>query len=168
MKFWKHSALTAVLFLGIASVTTYTSCTYDSCKALVCQNDGVCTDDFCRCPDGFTGTQCEIRQRDKFLGFFDGQTKINNMPVRIDSALVNAEGATNETQVKAFIYSRLPEVMRGVANNDNVNITNVDPGTTVTFRYLGTDNLGKSKIEILIDETVDGERIITNFQGTAR
>lgn len=168
MKFWKHSALAAVIFLSIASATTYTSCINDSCKAIMCQNDGVCTDGFCRCPEGFSGTQCEIRERDKFIAVYDGQTKVNNLPVSIDSAVIDAEGTVNETILNAYIYSRLPEKFRGVAVGDEVNVTNAENGQMVTIKWLGTNNVGKDKVEILIDEVVDGERVITNFQGTER
>ncbi len=33
----------------------------DPCASVTCQNDGVCVDGTCDCPDGFSGTSCEIQ-----------------------------------------------------------------------------------------------------------
>ncbi len=33
----------------------------DSCASVTCKNDGVCNDGTCNCPDGFSGTTCEIQ-----------------------------------------------------------------------------------------------------------
>ena len=163
MKFWKHSLLATGIFLSIASTVTYTSCNHDSCKALICRNGGTCADEECRCPDGYEGTQCEIKSRDKFFGFYDGITKINDLPVSIDSAKVEEDYEnTHVTTIKTFIYSRFPEILRGTVKNNEVTV-NAEGNRKVTYKMIG-----EGRIEILIDETIEGERIITNFQGNKR
>ncbi|MDX1905910.1 MAG: hypothetical protein SF053_02680 [Bacteroidia bacterium] len=37
-----------------------TGCDKDACVESDCQNGGVCESGFCRCPDGFAGTSCEV------------------------------------------------------------------------------------------------------------
>ncbi|MCB9046497.1 MAG: hypothetical protein H6550_10205 [Chitinophagales bacterium] len=163
MKFWKHSLLAGSIFLGIASTVTYTSCIHDSCKTLMCRNGGTCDGELCLCPDGWQGTQCEIASGDKFIGTYDGQTKVNSDPVRIDSAKVYyISGEDTPTTIETIIYSRKPEKLSGKAVLDHMYINNA-PGKTITYKYLG-----EGKIEILIDEMVDGNRVITNFSGTKR
>lgn len=160
MKFWKHSMLAAVVFMSIASTVTYTSCVHDSCKAIICRNGGVCNDEACMCPDGYEGTQCEIKSRDKFIGNYFGQTKVNNLPVIRDSAKVYPIADSNATTLRVEIASRAPEKITGVANLDEVSV-NSSESKSVVFKMIGED-----KIEILIEETVNGEKVITNFQAT--
>lgn len=165
MKFWKHSALAAAFFLSLATTVTYTSCLHDSCKAVMCRQDGVCVDGFCQCPVGYEGTQCEIVSRNKFTGFYRGQTKVDGLPVNIDSAEVYPDPASvseNIRTVEAFIYSRLPERIQGAVDADGNEIeVKESEGRTVVFKYIGEE-----RIEILIDELIDGKHVITNFQGT--
>lgn len=163
MRFWKHSLLAAGIFMGIASTVTYTSCTHDSCKNLICRNGGTCADEACRCPDGYEGTQCEILSRTKFLGTYDGQIKVNDLPVKIDSAVVITSNALqNNSTIETFIYSRLPEKMTGAVVGDEVN-TIAPTGKKISYKMIAAN-----RIEIVIDEMVEGERVITNFQGDKR
>jgi hypothetical protein len=41
-------------------MVTYTACTKDKCDDVVCQNNGTCVDGSCKCPFGYSGTNCEI------------------------------------------------------------------------------------------------------------
>lgn len=165
MKFWKHSAITAVVFLSIVSTVTYTSCIHDSCKALMCRNDGVCVDGFCNCELGYLGTQCEIIARQKFVGSYAGQTEVVGMPVVRDSATVKVSGINgdvNATTLESVIFSRLPEVIHGAVNAEGDEVIVADEnGKNITFKWLGNN-----QIEILIIEENDGQRVITNFKGT--
>lgn len=162
MKFWKHSLLSAVMFLAIATTVTYTSCVHDSCKALMCRNGGTCADEFCRCPTGYEGTQCEIISRNKFLGTYGGITQINGMPVNRDGAVVEPNHEdVSITALKVSIYSRAPEVIAGVIDPEGREvIVQSTENKRVTWKLV-SDN----RIEILIEEMKNGEKVITNFQG---
>jgi hypothetical protein len=52
--------ITAILTLLAFGSVVYTSCRKDRCKRLICQNGGTCSDGFCLCPTGYTGTYCQI------------------------------------------------------------------------------------------------------------
>ncbi|MCB0698951.1 MAG: hypothetical protein H6551_12135 [Chitinophagales bacterium] len=104
--------------------------------------------------------------RTKFLGTYDGITKINTEPVIIDSAIVDAYGAEPEIYIQFFLYSRgtLEKYIGRVYNSTEVEVTDVPSGKTVTMDYIGND-----RIEILIEETTaDGKLSYTQFQGTKR
>ena len=73
-----------------------------------------------------------------------------------------ANGNDTTSAIEAYFYTRLPEKLVGRALNDHV-VGMGTNGQKVTFKYLGDD-----KIEVLIDEMVNGERVITNFSGTKR
>jgi hypothetical protein len=60
--------LTASIVTAAFGAITYTSCTEDKCKAIVCANGGTCKDGACICPSGYEGAQCETVNRERFLG----------------------------------------------------------------------------------------------------
>lgn len=164
MSFWKHSLVAAGIFFGIAATVTYSSCTNDSCKTLMCRNGGTCADEACRCPDGFEGAQCEVLSNQKFRGKYDGIIKINSLPSERDSAIIDIlpERDTSKRGIYVTIYSRLPEKIRGYVLKNDVSI--ISP----TDKFITFKMVGENKIEVFIDEVVNGERRITNFQGTKR
>ncbi len=162
MKFWKHSLIAACTFLSLATVVTYTSCVQDSCKALKCRNGGTCADEFCRCPVGWEGTQCENATRNKFTGRYDGITQVNGEPSFQDSALVdNLPFSTTGVRINIFSRTNSHEFIGNVNETDAFEV--VDNGKTLLFTRIGNE-----RIEISIEETVDGKKSITNFQGTRR
>lgn len=89
MKIWKISALTTMLFMGATSAVMFSSCQNDSCLDLNCKNGGTCADNFCRCPSGFDGPQCENKSADKFLGIYKGLSQCSDNITKIDSVWIN-------------------------------------------------------------------------------
>ncbi len=59
--------LTASIITAAFGAVTYTACTEDKCKAIVCANGSVCKDGACICPSGYEGAQCETVNRERFL-----------------------------------------------------------------------------------------------------
>ncbi len=162
MKFWKHSLVAAAAFFCISSVVLYSSCTVDSCQTLLCRNGGTCADGFCRCPSGYEGTQCETLSSEKFKGMYYGITQCDGKPVILDSAVI--DGANVDTSARGIqigIYSRgfRNRIYGNVVGNE-VEVVQ-QPGKQITVKMIG-----EGKIEILIEETVDGEKQICNFSGT--
>lgn len=68
VRFFKTIFLSALSTLIAFSAVTYTSCTPDKCKSVVCANGGVCNNGACLCASGYEGAQCEAVTRDKFTG----------------------------------------------------------------------------------------------------
>src|SRR5690606_4399200 len=111
-----------------------------------------CADEFCRCPHGYEGTQCEIISRNKFPGYYEGQTQVNGEPVKRDFATVAAnEFDKSITGLKVSIATRSPEVITGRVAPNGLEVE-VEPmeGKKVTWKM---DDAGR--IEILIDEMID-------------
>lgn len=61
--------LSALGAVAVFSTITIGSCTRDKCKAVSCQNKGVCDDNGgCVCAPGYEGSMCEVTTRDKYTG----------------------------------------------------------------------------------------------------
>lgn len=76
------SALGAITAFG---AVTYSSCTPDKCKSIVCAHGGVCKEGTCVCPTGYEGYQCETITRDKFHGIWTVFEKgTASMPAQYD------------------------------------------------------------------------------------
>ena len=60
MKQTKAIVFTAIITLLSLGTVLYSSCKKDHCKTLNCLHDGACSDGFCICPTGYTGTYCEV------------------------------------------------------------------------------------------------------------
>jgi hypothetical protein len=72
MKSFRNVALSTLLTIGAFSAITYTSCTKDECKDVVCQNGGTCADGKCTCTYAFEGTNCETQVRAKYYNTYRG------------------------------------------------------------------------------------------------
>ncbi|XZF14220.1 hypothetical protein ACTHGU_20770 [Chitinophagaceae bacterium MMS25-I14] len=68
---FKTMILSALGAMAAFSAVTYSSCSPDKCKAIVCAYGGVCNDGACVCPSGYEGPQCESVVRDKFTGVWN-------------------------------------------------------------------------------------------------
>ena len=59
------------LSLMLLAIIFLSSCKNEPCDDIICQNNGICIDGLCDCPDGFEGELCEEFSRQKILGNFD-------------------------------------------------------------------------------------------------
>ncbi len=53
--------LSSALTIGLFGVVTYSSCVKDECENVSCLNGGSCKDGVCKCPSGYTGSNCGTR-----------------------------------------------------------------------------------------------------------
>jgi hypothetical protein len=88
MKSIKNIALSAMLTFGAFAAVTYTACTKDDCKDVVCNNGGTCSGGSCVCPTGYEGTNCDTKS---FLGSWKGSDvcssgTYNNITIEVNTA----------------------------------------------------------------------------------
>lgn len=84
----KTALLSAALFLILAGTALVQGCVADACLDLRCQNGGSCAENYCRCPSGYEGTECEFRTADRLLGTFIGQTTCDSFGKLADTVTV--------------------------------------------------------------------------------
>lgn len=101
MKMMKNFSLTALLSLSLFGAVTFTSCSRDECKDVVCQNGGTCNEDdgSCACPTGYEGDLCATRVADKFVGTWTATETCGTTPGTPYQVTITAAGATNPTQI---------------------------------------------------------------------
>lgn len=158
MKFWKHTLISALAFIGVSSTVLYTACEKDSCLALKCRNGATCTDGFCQCLDGFEGAECTMWASARFTGRYDGSTVIDNQTYKIDSAIVESVASPN---VVAFYFmADAKKRYEGRVNGPYLELK--DEATGEYFKLVED----QERITVYIEKTVDGKKIITNFNGT--
>lgn len=98
MKSFKNIALSAVLAMGAFSAVTYTACTKDECKDVVCNNGGTCVSGNCNCPTGYEGEKCDTRSNTKFAGTYNAEETCGGTNSPAYQVTITAS-ASNPTQV---------------------------------------------------------------------
>lgn len=122
MQFLKKIFLSTASFLSLSACVFLSSCApKNSCDTLVCKNGGTCAADFCNCPTGFDGPQCENKISDRYIGTYFGWTRPRNgQPTHIDTADVYT---TKDPLVLSVVMRRYPTVIyTGLLENKNNSI----------------------------------------------
>jgi hypothetical protein len=159
MKFWKHTLISTLAFIGVSSTVLYTACEKDSCLALKCRNGAVCVDGFCQCLEGFEGSECTLWASARFTGRYYGSTIIDNQSYKIDSAVV--ESIASPDVVSFYFAADEKKRYEGRVNGHYLKLT--DPNTGEYFELVED----QERITVYIEKTVDGKKTITNFDGVA-
>ena len=119
MKLWKHSLFTALAFFGITGTVFYSSCEKDSCEELRCRNGGACVEGFCRCPEGYEGSECELQAGAKFIGEYIGHTTCELQPL-LDT--VDIWMIEEPRKLLVVQHSRITDTIEAIAVGDNLDI----------------------------------------------
>lgn len=126
----KTALLSAALFLILAGTALMQGCVADACLDLKCQNGGSCAENFCRCPSGFEGAECEFRTVDRLLGTFVGQTTCDSFGKLADTVTVFL--VTSPSDVGLVRYSDSVgngrDTLYGKVDGMRINIPDIESG----------------------------------------
>lgn len=177
MRFWKHTFVAALAFIGISSTVLYTSCEKDSCLELKCQNGGACTDGFCRCPSEYEGATCGERIVTKFIGTYYGETRCvqdtTEFPKVIDTVDIFLKDSVTLSLVQ---HSHIMDTFYGKAGRLDTDLgvtTNYitfpdDSSTNYVLQLSVQLDEGKKRITVYTQEIFDlanGKKNDCNFLG---
>jgi len=115
--------LSALGTVAAFSAITYSSCTPDKCKAIVCAYGGVCTDGACSCQTGYEGVQCESVSRDKFIGRWNvtETSTLNPGTHNYSVSLEAASAGITDIKISNF-YNQLTSSVTGSVKGDTIYI----------------------------------------------
>jgi hypothetical protein len=119
MQFLKKIILSTASFFTISTCLLMSSCApKNSCDTLVCKNGGTCAADFCNCPTGYDGPQCENKISDRYIGTYFGWTRPRNgQATHIDTADVYT---TKDPLVVSVVLRRYSTVIyTGIIESKN-------------------------------------------------
>lgn len=149
MKNLKQGLLAFVALLGISSTLFIASCEKDSCTTLKCQNGGTCADNFCRCPTGYEGAECEIKIAQKFIGRWPGLVRCN---------LVNDKDSLGPTfaDTLTVFLAQNPNRLGFVRYRDPFDTTyGTASGNEVVFAEQLTDSFRRQQSLVLSEQNID-------------
>lgn len=88
----------------------------NSCDTLVCQNGGTCAADFCNCPTGYDGPECQNKITDRYVGTYAGFTDPRNgQPTHLDTVDVYNNG--DPLKMSVVRRRRYDAIYNGVLDN---------------------------------------------------
>lgn len=166
MKSIRNIAFSALLAVGAFTMVTYTACTKDECKDVVCNNGGTCVDGTCNCATYYEGTNCDNQVRAKYYNTYkgngsdsDGDTYTNwglkfyKVGDDVKSLGLDVLDNNNVSAVALNIT---------LTSNTTFNVNQKVDGTT-TFTGTGTISADGSTatLSLSVNDSVDGTYVIT-------
>lgn len=87
MRFLKKILAPAISLCSLTLILSLSACApKNSCDTLVCENGGTCAADFCNCPTGYDGPQCQNKTSSRYIGSYGGYTDPRNgYPTHFDT-----------------------------------------------------------------------------------
>ena len=125
----------------LCTVLSTQSCK-DECKGVVCQNEGICDDGTCDCPEGFLGANCEIQDPCFGITCENEGTCIDGTCECLDGYIGTSCENFDLTQVQVLLDGGItPEELL----NGNVPLENLYGKTYAggIIFYVNTDGAGK-------------------------
>ena len=113
------------------------SCEDDPCKDVTCQNGGVCVDGTCDCPDGYSGTSCEVADSDQFLGTYTVVENCGLSGIDNYSITITASGNSPQEVQVANLYDG-GDNLNATIDGNNITIPSQVGGTGVTYDGSGS------------------------------
>jgi hypothetical protein len=126
----KAAVISAAIFFTLATATLLQGCVADACLDLKCQNGGSCAENFCRCPTGFEGAECEFRTVDRLLGTYVGFTTCDSFNRLADTVTVFLKNAPLEVGLVRYSDSvgAGRDTLYGTVQGFRINIPDIVDG----------------------------------------
>lgn len=175
MRFLTKQTIAGISAGFLAALLSLSSCAPKSgCDTLVCQNGGTCAADFCSCPTGYDGAQCENLITERYIGTYVGWTRPREgQPTHDDTVDVykNEKGILSLSVVRR----RAPNtIFEGIldAKNDMLSVAEItgdnNTRTVVSITMVAPNILTEKRtLKMFVVDYKDSEKTNTlEFNGT--
>ena len=162
MNRFKNIAFSALLTISAFSVVTYTSCSKDECKDVVCNNGGTCSGGSCLCPTGYEGTNCETLSATKFIGSWRTTTEactVSGSNSQYD-IVIAPSGTAAATLLISNLYAAGKTSTATFTNATQFTIASQAFGASGTIS--GTGSISGTQVTISYSVTVGGVTDVCN------
>jgi len=164
MQFLKKIILSTASIFTVSAALFLSSCApKNSCDTLVCKNGGTCAADFCNCPTGFDGPECQNKITDRYIGTYAGLTNPRNgQPFHKDT--VDVYASSNPMTLSVVRRRRNDAIYTGILDNKNNTIMINDVVTTAMTSIVNvtikapTSVSAKRTIIMNVEDYVNGIR----------
>ncbi len=158
MKRMKTIAFSILLSVGAFSVITYTACTKDECKDVVCSNGGTCIGGACVCPTGYEGSTCQTESRTKFIHQYTVSASCQATYV----ANITAASGTDVTKVTITNFANLNS-----AAGTTTTVTATVDGSSITIPSQNVVGFSSATINVSGSGTISNGVITMDYTVTA-
>lgn len=165
MQFLKKIFLSTASVLSLSAGLFLSSCApKNSCDTLVCKNGGTCAADFCNCPTGFDGPECQNKITDRYIGTYAGFTgPRSGQPTHKDT--VDVYTSSNPMTLSVVRRRRYDAIYTGILDNKNNTIIINDVVTPAMTSVVNvtikapTSVSTKRTLNMNIEDYVNGVRV---------
>lgn len=164
MKSIRNIAFSALLAVGAFTTVTYTACSKDECKDVVCDNGGTCVSGSCNCPSYYSGTTCQTQIRTTYFNTYVGNGKNSNNGTYTDARMKFTTRGTDARYMYAEVTSRSgDQIFAGnvsLASNETFTIEQkTEDGDIITGT--GTVSAAKASITIVFTASNNASDVLT-------
>ena len=137
---------TSLIFLLTVSSVLFNACNKDTCKSLICKNNGVCRDGRCKCAAGFEGVNCETKMYEKFIGTYDGVIRCNGITEQTITSIVSPGDKPDVITIHDIFEIGL--VSRATVDPEHTENILLDSQTVGDYTYFGHGDIVGNYITI--------------------
>lgn len=153
MSKFKNLVFSALLSLGAFGAVTFTACTQDECKDVVCNNGGTCVSGDCVCATGYEGNNCETETRTRFVGTWNASDLLNGTSTTLVYTVAIAPGSNINSVIISKAFSEdffnnnlTATVANSLTGGTTITIPDQRPDANGDFRVTGSGTFTNGRI----------------------
>ncbi len=166
MKSIRNVVFSALVAVGAFSTVTYTACTKDECKDVVCNNGGTCVTGTCNCTTFYDGATCDNQVRTNYYNSYKGNGTDTDGDSYTNFSLKFSKSGETATKMNLDILDNnnanvLAFTVELQTNTTFTVVSKTDGTTTFTGNGTFTADGNVATLSLSVSDTVDGTYVVT-------